>query len=325
MDNNGQLSFSDDPLLDGTNNVYQLIEQGKFNDAVKVLDELMSVNPDYPGIIDAYRIAKFWDNRTEELQGLNEGKQTADFLMKQWDSFTEYAKSKNIQVNVAYNSSMHFIFFKASEHYKIAFKNREDTANNFALLLNLGICFLRLEEYKHTIETLEYARSSFKSNAQLLAILGEAYYHIQEVPKSLICFKEAFFINASEIDIHILHSEPITKLHQIATELDKNKYTNEWIPVLGFIYDIFYVRKNISRHQVENIEKDIYNLELSYQKMNKEEITNSKLLPRLMVKYLWMLDYYEFQNYNFDNITEIRDRLLNLDKELFQDFFKNRK
>ena len=30
MDKNGQLTFSDDPILNGINEVYQLIEKGEF-------------------------------------------------------------------------------------------------------------------------------------------------------------------------------------------------------------------------------------------------------------------------------------------------------
>ena len=45
MDKNGQLTFSDDPLLQGTNEMYMFIESGDFNLAVKKLDELLTINP----------------------------------------------------------------------------------------------------------------------------------------------------------------------------------------------------------------------------------------------------------------------------------------
>ena len=39
-------------------------------------------------------------------------------------------------------------------------------------------------------------------------------------------------------------------------------------------------------------------------------------------KYIWMLDYFRFQNYNFESITEIKNRLIKLDGEIFELFFK---
>ena len=99
----------------------------------------------------------------------------------------------------------------------------------------------------------------------------------------------------------------------------------EWIPIYGFINDVFYVKRNLSAHQVEGIQKDIYNLEVTYQKMNKGQVESSNIVPRLINKYLWLLDYYTLQNYNFDTITEIRERLMNIDRDLFQEYFSKKK
>ena len=56
--------------------------------------------------------------------------------------------------------------------------------------------------------------------------------------------------------------------------------------------------------------------------MNKDKIAETNIIPRLINKYLWMLDYFEQQNYDFESITDIRKRLIKLDKELFEDYFK---
>lgn len=323
MDKTGQLTFSDDPLLNGSNEVYQLIEEGNFKEAVEKLDELMSIDPEYPGLIEAYRIAKFWFNREKDLCNFDNGKRTADFLMSEWETFNEYSENNNLISSAAYNAVMRHIFFKASELYKMAFQKQEETTNNFDLLLNLGDCFLKIEKYQNTIDTLEYARSSYKSNARLLSILGEAYFHVDDLPKTLLYFREAFFINPTEIDMSILKAKPILDLIEIVKkEIKEYKDIREWIPVYGFIKDIFFVRKNLSKHQLEGIQREIYNLEISYQKMNKEQIINSNIRPRLINKYLWMLEYHEVQNYSYENLIQIRERLMKIDKDIFKSYFK---
>jgi hypothetical protein len=56
--------------------------------------------------------------------------------------------------------------------------------------------------------------------------------------------------------------------------------------------------------------------------MNSDDIEATNIMPRVINKYLWLLDYYEHQNINFENSEQIKSRLLSLDKNLFQDFFK---
>ena len=323
MNRDGQLSFSDDPLLTGINEVYQLIEEGDFPESIKKLDELMNINPDYPGLTDCYRTAKFWANRSSEISGLSGGKQTADFLMREWENYKEYADKNNMVDSSAYTSAMKNIFFNASENYKKAFKDQESTADNFDLLVNLGTCFLILGEYKPSIETLEYARSSNKNDARLNSLLGEAYFHIDEVSRSLLFFKEAFFINPADIDLKVLKSKPILDLVDIVEKSKPGcRDVKEWIPVFGFVEDVFYTRRNINNQQAETIKREIYSLEKNLREMNTGKIAESNIVPRLINKYIWMLDYFRFQNYNYESITDIKNRLIQLDKDIFEQFFK---
>ncbi len=326
MDKNGQLTFSDDPILNGINEVYQHIEKGEFASAVTKIDELMDIDADYPGLIESYRVAKFWNNREKEIKTLEEGKDSAEYLMGQWEVFNEYAESKNMVSSSAFKYAMRYIFFKAADNYMFAFREQQDTSSNFQFLLNLGDCFLRLEEYKRAIDTLEYAKGSYKSNARLMAILGEAYFHSGDMSKSLLSFREAFFIDPAEIDLGILKAKPILELVEIVKkERADFRDITEWIPIYGFIHDVFYVKRNLSAHQVDGIQKDIYNLELTYQKMNKSQVEGSNIMPRLINKYLWLLDYYSLQSYNFDTVSQIRDRLLNMHRELFHEYFSRKK
>lgn len=326
MDRDGQLTFSDDPLLLGINEAYGLIEEGKFAEAAQKIDGLLNGNPEYPGLVEGYRTAKFWNNRREELGRLERGKQTADFLMTQWEAFKKYAQEKDLTLSSAYRSAMRYVFFTASEHYKLAFQGQESTADNFDLLLNLGICFLTLGEYRHAAETLEYARSSYRTSARLLAILGEAYFNASEVPKSLLLFREAFFLNPSEIELSLLKSKPIADLVAFVREKKPQAAdVREWIPVFGFLEDVFYVKRQLNTQQVETIKREIYTLEANLKGMSREKIESTHVIPRLINKYLWMLDYFEFQQYDFENITEIRSRLIAIDKELFEGYFKKDK
>ena len=323
MDDNGKLSFSDDPFLRESAEVYQFISEGNFNEAVKIADQLMNINPDYPGLTEAYRTAKFWSNRENEIKKSGDGKKAADFLMKEWKAFEDYASYKEMKSSSAYKSAMRYVFFKASEQYKNAFKFSEETDNNFDLLISLGECFLRLKEYKNAIETLEFAMTSYKSDAKLLLILGESYYHIDDIPKCLLYMREAFQIDPSQIDITLIEAKPVLEIIEAVQNSGRNiKDIREWIPVFGYLTDVFYVRRNLNKHQVESLKREVFNLENSLNRLSIDDIDATNIIPRLLNKYLWLLDYYEHQNVNAENSDDIKNRLLALDKELFENFFK---
>jgi len=110
MDKNGQLTFFDDPLLQGINEAYTFIEAGDFTQAVKKIDDLMTINPDYPGLAEAYRVARFWESRKKAMQELQKGKDTADFLMTQWEEFEAFAQNRGLVWATAYQKAMRFVF-----------------------------------------------------------------------------------------------------------------------------------------------------------------------------------------------------------------------
>lgn len=321
-----QLTFSDDPMLNGINIANKFIQEGNFHEAVDKLNELMDIDLDYPGLAASYRTAKFWLNRMEDIASLPEGKKAADFFMSEWELFEEYAQGKIMQNTAAYRAAMTYVYYKASEHYILSFKSQEDTNSDFELLLNLGSCFLKLGDYRKTVETLEYAAQSYNANAKLLSLLAEAYYKLEKIPESLWYFREAFFVNPSDIDLNLITAESVVHLAELIREERKNCFdVREWIPVYGLITGTFYVRKKMQERQIESIKEQIYSLEISYQRMNKDQIESSNILPRLLTRYLWLLDQIEFYSYNLENINQIRDRLLQIDRPLFENFFQKKR
>jgi tetratricopeptide (TPR) repeat protein len=322
METTGQLTFSDDPLLTGVNEIYLLIESGDFSAASEKADLLLTANPDYPGLSEAFRTSRFWQIRLEEAHKKPEGIDRATFLMDQWKEFSRYAEEKKLIDSSAFKSVQKFIYYTAAEHYKIAFHLNQ--TERFGNLVSLGICFLMLGEYLHAVETFEYAKSSTKADAKIISLLAESYFQTGDIPKSLLLFREAFALDPSAIDLSLIHAKPVVDLLDLSKKLKPaSSDPREWIPVAGHISDLFYVRRQINNQQLDAIKKEIYNLEKNYQSLTIEQKNISQTTPRLITKYLWLYDYYSFQTYNYDNASQIRDRLIEIDKGIFVDYFKN--
>lgn len=323
MDKNGQLNFSDDSSVPGLNDAYGHLANGDFEPALKIFDSLLDTNQDIPGVEEGYRTTRFWLNRTDEAATLVEGKKTADFYLSEWQNFLEYAGTYRLKESNAFKSVEKYIYYTAAEHYKIAFQNEENPTDNIDLILNLAICFIKTGDFGLTVDTLEYARSTFTGDPRLLSLLGEAYYHLREIPKALLLFRESFFIDPSAIDLNFINADPIVRLKRISEE-EKGGWGElcEWIPVFGHITDIFYVKRHLAMHTVEAISNDIYTLEKNIQSMSQDRVRSTNILPRLINRYLWLFDYFKEQNYNFENLTDIRSRLIELDKRIFTAYFK---
>lgn len=324
MEKNGQLTFSDDSLLTEVNGSLQLLESGEFPQAAARTDTLLTSNSDFPGLAEVFRCARYWQTRMEEAFQKEEGIDRANFMMDQWKDFTAYAGDKGISESSAFAAVRKFVFYTAAEHFKIAFHLNQ--AEKFGNLLSLGICFMNLGEFRNALDTFEYARSSTKTDAKLIALLAEAYFQTGDIPKSLLNFREAFFIEPTAVDMSMIHAKPIVDL--IATaHAYKPGYPDprEWVSIIGHITDVFYVKRQINTQQLDMIRKEVYNLERSYQALKPENRAFSGLTPRLISRYLWLFDYYSYQKYNFENSSQIRNRLLELDKDLFLEYFKNMK
>ncbi len=323
MEKNGQLTFSDDMILPGINNAYNLLETGDFENASKIFDEMLSKNAEYPGLTEGYRIARFWLNRRKDINELKDGKETADFYMNEWAKFYEYCQDKNTMNSTAYKAIQKFIFYSAAEHYKIAYSNNEDPTNNFTFLLNLGKCLITIGEYYETANILEYARNTYATNSKILSFLAEAYYHINDIPKSLLLFREAFLLDPSSIELDLLTSKPLLEIQKIVKTCKPFAAdVREWIPVFGYIYDIFYVRRHINNQFVERLKMEILNFERILQTLSKDKKETSSVIPRLINRYLWLFDYFQFQNFNQENISDIKKRLNEIDKQTFEPYFK---
>jgi tetratricopeptide (TPR) repeat protein len=323
MEKDGQLTFSDDSVVSLSNEALSFIEVGDFSRAFERIDPVITKNPDHPGLTEIYRTARFWMTRKDECYRKVEGKDRANFLMDQWNAYTEYAEEKNSADSYAFKAARKYIFFAACEEYKTAFYQNENPTEKFENLIKLGVCFITLGEYRNAVETLEYARSSHRNDAKLVSLLAESYFHTGDIPKSLLLFREAFSIEPSSIELQILTAQPIKELEKTSRELKpKAVDLREWIPVVGYITDTFYVKRQINMPQFELLKKDILSLEKNYQALAPEQRDISNITPRLLNKYLWLYDYFAFQTHSNEHCTQIRDRLLVIDQSLFSDFFK---
>jgi len=161
------------------------------------------------------------------------------------------------------------------------------------LMLKISRCYRELRMEDKAIDILEEVRSYNQTDSVVLSILGDLYFQMGDIDRAKLFFREAFFWDPQRIELDEVRC-PIVKtlMKTVKTNDYRNEEVNEWIPVYGAIENIFDVRRELSKEEVDILIRRIQALESDFLKHREwRNITE----PRLINSYLWLIDYYYLQ------------------------------
>jgi len=316
MEIDGQLTFEDSPLVVKFNKVIDYIRQAKFNEALDIMNEILKVNPDFPGLILSIKSLKFWQNRWLKISRYPKGEERTNMLINEWSEFEKFIGDDYSEAERVYIAIKNLIYKKILNNMIFTFQQSE--IPNVDLLIRIGKIFIEVDEHKKAIETLEYARMFRKRDSYLLSLLGEAYSMAGNFDKAALFFKEAFLYDMSKIDLDMLKSEIISKIKDEIkdTNIDERLIV-DWIPVYGVILNIFNVRRDLDYDEITKITQEADELEKDYNNMN---FTDSHIEPKLINRYLWILDYYIFQSPNKEYKELYLKKLKDINTEIYNQY-----
>lgn len=320
MDIGGQLTFNDSPLISKFNKFITYICKSEFEKALEIMDDILKTNSDFPGLIEAIKSVKFWQNRWIKIMREPVGKEQADILISEWANYRNYIKTfQNIdKVENTFIALKNLIYKKILKNLIYAFQNSE--VPNIELLKKIGEIFLEIDETEKAIETLEYARMFRKKDSVILAMLAEAYSRDGNQDKSLLFFREAFFYEPQQIDLAILKSDSIKRLiEEIKTDGIGEKVLAEWIPIYGALLNIFIIKRELTFEEIERIIQETEELEKEY---HSRQYNNEIIMPRLINRYFWIIDYYKMQSPNREYTKIYLNKLRELNSVIYQRYVK---
>ena len=182
------------------------------------------------------------------------------------------------------------------------------------LILRLGRAYKGRGDYETAIQYLEAAATAKRDDAAVLAELGDAYALINETRRAKALFREAFFINPQRIDVEFLESGLITRLTEKALEAGREGIElTEWIPVYGEILGVLSVKRELKPIEAGKLKQSIYELETE---LAADGARRPILLPRLINRYFWLVDYYMNQKEEKARIDELLLKIKLLDSNV---------
>ncbi len=318
MENDGQLTFEDDPLYIKQNRAHKLLEEGSFSDAIALFENIIGGNAGYPGVPDGIRAARFWIGRANKLKKYSSPYGKARLLLKEWRDFEKFMTKNSVKHGRSTAAIQKYIFRDIIESFTQAYN--EGVAPDTGILIQIGDCFKKLGNFERAIDMFEYARSFDKEDPSLLSKLGDCYFSIDETSKAKVLFREAFFIDPGLIELDSIESPFIHMVYAKTVQQIRNPDTSiYWIPVIAEVSRAFNVKREPKKGEIEKLREEIRKLEAEYSTNKK---MRDYIKPKLINHYFWLIDSLKIVGGSKKEIEESLGRINEIDSEIFSQYMK---
>jgi tetratricopeptide (TPR) repeat protein len=295
---------------------FGFLKAGDADRALLALQEALRADYDEAELLWTLKCVSWWLEKVKSLDSIPEPYDRGFFIMSQWNGFYGFLDKIGASFDNARYAVRHFVSKIALDNFNAALSDgtlRLDPA----LDLQVGRCYKGTGDYEAALEYFKRAAERRgTSSGELLAELADIYALLGESKQAKVLFREAFFVEPQNIDVRSMESQEIVKLAGTVRKLGiKAAHLNEWIPVYGTLLGVFSVKRALKAVELGKLKQEIFTLE--------NEVRNSGdgkdvQVPRLLNKYLWLLDHYEATNENSAAITEVLYKIKFIDAPLFE-------
>ena len=274
--------------------------------ACVLLEQALGIDLENEEIKHALKCVIWWLEQTRRIENIKDPYEKGGFvisLLKQYHVFLGQFDKIYDQCQYAVRC---FVYSTALFFFEGLLGSPANQHDPWLLLL-IGRCYKGLGHYDEALDYLEQAVRFKREDAETLAEVADINALLAETKAAKVLFREAFFIDPSKIDVHSLESALILQLRDKVAELGySGEVLCEWIPVYGYLWGVFSVKRELKPMEVGRLKQSIFSLEAEYEaNVGRREI----LKPRLLNRYFWLIDHYEN---NREDTSFIEETLLKI-------------
>jgi tetratricopeptide (TPR) repeat protein len=310
-----QLTFKENEIIQILNRVYLNFKEGQFKEASERLEKALEIDFESTDVTNALKCANFWLEREERLAAIPGSYEKGEYYLNQWRVFSGFvSRMERLSERCLFNIK-YCVFGKALEHYLTLYN--ENDVSDPEILFRIGRCHKCQGNYENAIRFLEAASQHRREDAAILAELADCYSLVNEERAAKVFFREAFFLDSQSVELSYLESPMILRLVEKLKQRigDAGGELREWIPVYGTIFGLFNVKRELRPLELGKLKQSIYQLE-------KEvgEKKSSRLTPRLINHYFWLVDHYLNSGEERPKIEEVLTKIKDLDPEIYGEY-----
>jgi tetratricopeptide (TPR) repeat protein len=189
------------------------------------------------------------------------------------------------------------------------------------LLLLVGRCYKGTGNYDEALKYLEQAARFKREDGETLAELADVNALLEDAVRAKTLFREAFFLSPEKIDLRLMESPMIIRLRNrlVGEKAYPEEELREWIPVYGRLWGVFTVQRELKPIEFGKLKQSIFTLETE---CRGNPGRSALLKPRLINRYLWLLDYYESKREDRELIEEVKLKIKVTDPEIFERYIR---
>ena len=293
---------------------YSSLKEGDTASAQSSLKEALKTDFEHPEVLYALKCLTWWLDklqRMDEFRDPYEGGEYILSLYKSYNAFLERMEETRLsrENTVSRESSLsresvdscqyalkRFIFSRALECFRPLLgdgANQRDPD----LLLQAGRCCKGAGEWEEALGYLEQAGRYRRDDSAILSELADVNALFGNEKAAKVLFREAFFLDPQGVDLCSMESEMIIRLRD---KIRDSGYSGpelaEWIPIWGYIWGIFSVKRELKPVELGRLKQAILSLENEFRSIGSGQKSerNSLVKPRLLNLYFWLIDNCEY-------------------------------
>ena len=293
---------------------YDKLKATDLTAACALLEQALDLDFENEEIKHALKCVHWWLEHTGRIDDIENPFEKGSLfisLLKQYSVFL--GQLDNVYEQCQY--AVRFFVFSRALFFFEGLLSSHSNQNDSGLLLLTGRCYKGIGNYDDALNVLEQAARIKREDARTLAEVADINALLAQTKTAKALFREAFFLDPSKIDLRSLESALILKLRDKVSALGyKEDELCEWIPVYGYIWGVFSVKRELKQTEAGRLKQSIFSLETEYEaNPSKRE----KLKPRLLNHYFWLIDHYEISREDPSLIEETLLKIKVTDPDIY--------
>jgi tetratricopeptide (TPR) repeat protein len=256
-----------------------------------ILEEALRVDFDDPEVVYALKCVKWWFERIKKFDDFQNAYEKGGFILSQWKFFYSFLDRIGGPVfEPCLYAIRRFVFSSALEFFQDVLGEGENQ-HEPVLLLQVGQCYKGVGNYDLALRYLGQAIRFRREDGETLSELADVNALLEETRAAKALFREAFFIDPQGIDLRNMESEMIVRLRDRLVSLGfSGPELPEWMPIYGAIFGVFTVKRALKPVELGRLRQSVFSLE---NEIRSGSDNTDLLRPRLINRYLWLIDHYE--------------------------------
>jgi tetratricopeptide (TPR) repeat protein len=294
---------------------YEKLKASDAAQACVLLEQALDIDFENDEIKHALKCVHWWLEHTRRIEDIKDPYEKGGFIISQLKQYYVFLGQFEKIYDQCQYAVRYFVYSTALFFFE-GLLGSQSNQHDPGLLLLVGRCYKGLGNYDEALNYLEQAVRFKREDAETLAEVADINALLAETKAAKALFREAFFLDPSKIDVRYLESAMILQLRDKVARLGySEEAVCEWIPVYGYLWGIFSVKRELKQMEVGRLKQSIFSLEAEYgANPGRREI----LKPRLLNRYFWLIDHYENSREDPSLIEETLLKIKVTDPDIYQ-------